>query len=544
MLMQLEIRRLATIAEASLEFAPGLNIVSGMSGAGKSILLRSLDLALGGRFSQKLIREGADSAEVAALFQLPADLRATWAEPLALEGDELLIRRKFRRDGQGSSSANGRLISAAELQALGKDLASMLSQDESMGLREPEVQLGLLDTYAGLLPAVETFRVRLSGLRDLESRAGELERQAAGWQREQELLAMQHEELARLAPREGEEAELASRYAMLAHAGEITAACEALEKSGRAFSATLMTSLRTLDACAGAGGEIGRLVAEGRNLGQDLEEWLREISREGSRLEADPATLARMDERLRLLRQAFKKYRLDEAGLCRRAKELAERMKGPPPALALEKLREEVSAARDAALKLAMELHAKRQAKAKPLARRVNERLERLEMPGERFAVSLERADKDALSASGVTALEFLLRSVPGAPLLPLAHAASGGERSRALLAICAALSDHLRLPLLVFDEIDTSIGSRLGKPVADCFRDLASGRQVICVTHLAPVAAGGQAHFLVEKDAAGSRVRRLSDQERLEELAQMIAGEGGSATARKQAEHMLAAYR
>lgn len=539
MLVQLEIFNLATFKEARLEFSAGLNILSGMSGAGKSVILKALDLVLGGRFSQKLIPEGQAQTEVAALFHFePIDFPHLAGES---EDGHILVRRKFRKDGKTVNTINDKLISAEGLKQIGNILARTLSQDESLGLRDPIYQLKLLDSTANLTKELEDYQSQYRELRSLENQIKSLEENEQAWARERQFLEFQTRELSELELKKGELAELESEYQTLSHSEQIRQAIQTLCHAADSFESGCSSNAEQLLEWTAEDHAIARLAEEGIELREHLREWARSLHQELSTVAPNGYRLSECEQRLSVLRSACKKFGMDHEHLVAHYEELKDKVDGKPPEYQLKSLKEKAAALHQECLKIADAIHRKRQKKSVELSKNINRHLERMEMPGDRFAIELSKGKE--LGPDGRTQLEFMLRATSDGPYNPLHSCASGGERSRAMLAICSACSTTLSAPILVFDEIDTNIGSRLGKPISDAFLNLSRKNQLICVTHLAPVAASGEKHFLVEKDQKGSRVEELPDQKRILELAQMIAGEKNSKSAIDQAKHMLKHY-
>lgn len=534
---------MATFEKARLEFSKGLNIMSGMSGAGKSVLLKALDLALGGRFSQKLIQESAEQAEVIAFFQLNDQLQKYWKDEIQLSSDECIIRRVFKKEGRSLNYVNDRLVSSDLLNRLGADLAKTLNQDEAFGLKDTSYQLKLLDNYAGLEKKQEAFLEQYQMLKKIDREILTQEEAQKNWSQQRQFLEFQYQELSKIKLEKGEFAILEEESKRLSHSNELSEACEALAQIADEYQSRLPAHLQTLKSFCDAQSPLGQLAKEGEELQFSSEEWVRVLKSEKDVMETNPYRLEEVDTRLRTLRGAFKKFNMDETALIEHFESIEKQLDGGSPESKVEKLKKERKALFKKASDLSKKLHQQRQKKSKEISKEINRMLDRLEMPGERFSIDLQY-DESKINAQGATQLEFLLKATADSPAKPLHECASGGERSRALLAICSALSKTMGQSLLVFDEIDTNIGSRLGKAISEAFLTLSKKAQVICVTHLAPVAACGEKHFLIEKGSTASTVQELTDQERVSELAQMIAGEKDSASALKQAEHMLKQYR
>lgn len=539
MLVQLEITDLATFEKARISPSPGLNIISGMSGAGKSILLGALDLILGGRFSQKLIAEGKDSCEVAALFHIKPDLLDDLEGDRPVDDqDELLIRRQFKRDGKSLNYINDRLVSVDFLKQIGKRLSKTLSQDEALGLKDPEYQLGLLDAFSGNKKLVKKYQERYLKYSDIKQRIRECEAREQNYNQEQQFLQFQMDELSKLNLQEGELAEIEEEYKTLAHCEELQGVTSHAIEHSQNFLGNMQGQLERLRDLLDSNHPLVGLANESIELQTHIEEWTRTMSIEQHQLQSNPARLAEISERMRQLRAACKKYNMDHDTLVKHAADLAAKTSVPPPGIEKEKLVKELEACEKECIETARELHKDRIKKSKQLTRTINKFLEKLEMPGGRFKIEIKENKEPG--STGISSLQFMLAATADRPHMPLHETASGGERSRALLAISSALSGSMQIPLLIFDEIDTNIGSRLGGPISESFISLAKAHQIICVTHLAPVAASGEKHFLVEKGERLSSVTELPKTKRIAELAQMIAGEKDSKVAIQQAKHML----
>jgi DNA repair protein RecN (Recombination protein N) len=539
-LQQLEFSNLATFEQARLELDSGLNILSGMSGAGKSVVLMALKLSLGGRFSQRLLRDHADEAEVRALYVLPAFLKKKYEEELP-GIEDVLIRRVFRREGRTINYINDKMVSLGLLSRLGEDLAKVLSQDEAMGLKDPDEQRALLDTFAGLSLEVEIFAKTYSEFRKCEREMEALKHQSVEAAQREQFNRFQLDELESLHLEDGEFVSLENDLKVLGQSSDLMRGVESLVSGADAFLSQGEGALVQLQRAVGDVQGWKELIDEGVELKESMREWSRALGQQGDDLDSDPEKLFQVEQRLLQLRGAFKKYGMDEVSLLTHLAELKLKVDGPPVEVELERLKEASLEKQRVLKKKAKVLHVKREKASLNLSKEVNDILAKLEMGGERFSIKLSATSE--LQKTGGTDVVFMLRPTEEAPANPLHESASGGERSRALLGICSALRGAMGSPLLVFDEVDTNIGSRLGKPISEAFHRLSSEAQVICVTHLAPVAASGVSHFVVEKGAQVSVVKKLSKKERVSELAHMLAGERDSKEALQQAKGMLKQY-
>jgi len=552
-LRELSIRNFATIEDLRLELPPGFTVLTGETGAGKSIIMDALGWALGDRPDEEQIRGAAEEAVVEAAFELPRDRRAhevLGAEGIPQERDEFLVlRRHVLRGGRSKAYVNGRLSSAATLRALGALLVDVHGQGQGQSLLEPRRHRELLDAYAGVEDGVAEFRER-------SRRAAALRREldeAAGRAREREqrldLLRHQHGEIAaaRLAP--GEEETLQADRTVLANVERLLEAARAAlallagEEGGardaaRRAAARLRDAERLDERLAGTRG----LVEQAGDL---LGEAVRELERYADRLEFDPGRLEEIQARLHALERLKRKYGPTvEAVLehgARAARELEELTAAsealPQREAEWQALQRELAAAADA-------LSAARAKAARELERKIAAELKDLGFARAGFQVPVVRAEgPEGLGPTGRDAVEFLFAPNPGEEPKPLHKIASGGELSRTMLAIKAILARADRVPTLIFDEVDAGIGGGMAEVVGRKLYGLADGRQVLCVTHLAQIAAQADAHFQVTKQTArgstATLVRRL-DADRTEEIARMLGGRQDAAIPLEHARQIL----
>ena len=548
MLRELRIRDVAIIDDLGLTFGPGLNVITGETGAGKSIILQSLALLCGARGSADLIRGDADVALVEGLFDsaLPADVR----EALALDGEEeVLVRRQLTRAGKGRLQVNGGPVTFALLTQLGEHLVHVYGQHEQARLLRPGSHRELLDRYGELgalaRRGTEAFAAYAGARRDRDAgaaRAGALEERRA-------LLEFQQRELSAAAPREGESTGLRAERELLRHAERIQAVCRegegALYAGQGAIVGTLgrlHSQLAELSSVAAVLIPVAELVEAGR---VQLEEAALQLRAAGARIEADPPRLDAIEERLALLQRLARKYGVEAEALAdtlaaieRDLGALATQVSDAADADAV------VAARRDAALRVARELSEARRAAADRLAQAMVGELASLGMRGAVFRVDLT-TDDEALGADGIDHVEFFLSANPGEPPKPLTRVASGGELSRILLALKALTAAVGETPILIFDEVDAGIGGTVADAVARRLRTLARNRQLLCITHLPQIAAYADQHFAVEKRQSGGRTitgaRALDAAARVAEVSRMLGGDTAPAEAERYAKRLIA---
>src|SRR5579884_1434835 len=547
MLRTLRVSDLAIIDELELFFEPGLNVLTGETGAGKSVLLHALDVALGGRAEADLVRGGAEEGAVEALFtDVPEPTRlALEAAGLPAGPDELLIRRVIPRGGRTRTYVNGALASLGLLQDLAPTLVRVYGQDEHQALRRVESHRELLDDVGGLASAVREMRQRHArlGIARQALADHEAERQAAAERRE--LLEFQLGELERAALAAGEEEALETERRRLLHAEKLATLVggaeaglysgegAAVDAIGRGLAA--LREAERLDATlASARTLLEAAMAEVQDVGATLGRYLRDLAPDGERLDAVEARLA---ELARLKR----KYGGAVADLIARRDTLrAELAAVDAGAEATAALEAECAAAERAAIEWAKRLSVERRRVARDLERTLTAELRSLAMAGVRFAETEGRP----LAPEGWDEIEFLLSANPGEELRPLSRVASGGELSRIMLALKCLGAGEERGATLLFDEVDAGIGGAVAEVVARKLRQLGRRRQVLCVTHLPIVAAFAEHHIGVVKRVVEGRTvstaRPLATSERVAELARMLAGARVSREAEEHAQQLL----
>jgi DNA repair protein RecN (Recombination protein N) len=562
MLTALSIRDVVLIDRLDLGFGPGLTVLTGETGAGKSILLDSLGLALGARAEQGLVREGAEQAVVAAVFAPPADhpVFPLLAEQGIVADDEIVLRRVVGRDGRSRAFVNDQPVGAALLRRAGALLVEVQGQHEQMGLADPASHAGLLDAFA-VPPALRaetaaawrTWRERIAALD--AARAA-----IAAAERDRDFLAHAVEELATLAPQPGEEEALArERLALQQGERRAEAIAAALAELAPSYGGRDRRNAGPAAALRAAGRALQRLAqpAETANPAapalaaiERAEEALAEaeslLTRLAADAEADPRQLERTEERLFALRAAARKHAVPVAELPALFDDFAARLAALETGAAeVASLEARVAVARTAYRNAAARLAAARANAATTLDRAVSRELPPLRLDRARFVTELTPLDEPAWGPGGIEAVRFLIATNPGQAPGPLARVASGGELSRLMLALKVVLTGGSPVPTLVFDEVDAGIGGATAAAVGERLARVARRLQVLLVTHSPQVAARGAAHLRVRKQIARgraeTRVDPLAGPDRREEIARMLAGERVTDEARAAADSLLA---
>src|SRR5215831_11216689 len=555
MLLALRIENFTVVEEVEVAFGAGLTVLTGETGAGKSILVDALGLLLGTRADADCVRTGADEAVVEAVFQRTPGL-AERLESLGLpdHGDEVVLRRVVGRAGRSKVHVNGALASVGVLAQLMRAELDIAGQHAHVGLFEPSLHRAVLDRWDGVLPAVEAYRAAHAPLAALEAERQSLGGDAPAQEARAEFARFQLEELDRLAPSPGEEPALEAERRRLSGVERLRAAAlesEALLGGDDPGVCTVAArAARMLEDAARTDPDLGEAATSVLSAAATLDDAVRSLRRYLDALEADPERLGVVEERLDALRRLARKHGTDVSGLparlealrleCGRLEERRER---------LASLEAERSAAEARAWAAARALRRERERAARQLERAVAAELGRLALP--RAAFSVQLAPRDVLRADGADEVEFLFSANPGEPPRPLGRVASGGEASRLWLALkrtsMAQMPDEAGT--VVLDEADAGVSGAVADVVGRMVRAVAAGRQVLCITHLPQVAAHADAHLVVEKTSARGRtwssVRVLeSGGPRTRELARMMSGAIVTSEALAAAEALLRAAR
>ena len=540
MLRFLRIRHLAVIEAVEVEFEPGFNVLTGETGAGKSILVEAVGLLLGARASSDLVRTGEAQATIEAIFETP-------------DGDELIVRREITSQGRSRSFISGALATAGALRELSARLVELHGQHEHQALLDPATHLPLVDHYAALAtPAAAVARAwgEVRGLREQLDRSRMDAREKAA---RLDLIGFQLGEIEKAAPKPGEDDELAAAKQVLASAERIQRLCSesyaALYESDQAVLAGLSGIWRRVAELADIDPKFSAYLDARDGIKSQLEDLAFFLRGYGDNVDASPAKLQQVEDRLALLERLKRKYGPSLQDTIDKGQALAqERDLLTGAGERAEDLQQSLAAANERYLAAARELSRGRRKAASKFARQLEALLAELAMARTRFEVRFNEGElaEDAWSERGIDQAEFFVSPNPGEDLRPLARIVSGGELSRVMLALKTLAAADVAGKTLIFDEVDAGIGGRVADVVGARLRALGSRFQVLCITHLPQIAARGTTQFLIEKQVRGNRtvttVERLDDDGRVEEVARMIGGAAVSEPVRASARDLLRA--
>ena len=550
MLIALKIRDFAIIDELELTLRSGLTVLTGETGAGKSILVDALQLLGGGRGAAEMIRHGAERADLTATFDLHAapDELKSWLEGQALEGDELIVRRVLGADGRSRAWLNGQPVPVQLLREAADLLIDIHGQHEFQSLTRATRQRELLDEFGALEVELSAVAAAYRRWRELHIRARALAAAAEDRDARLDLLRHQVGELGALELEAGELERLSEERTRLAHRGRLAEAAQGAlgqlyqDEPHNAHGA-IGRALQALRTAAAIDAQLGPIVTLTQEAEVNVREAARELERYAQGLELDTARQNSVESRLAAIEDLARKHRVDAAHLPARAAELAAELEQLERAeVDLKALRAELDAALTQYRGQATALTRARTAAGAALGKAVTTHMQALGMAGGRFEVALTARGDDP-APHGADEVEFRVSANPGQPVRALAKVASGGELSRLSLAVEVASSAR-ETRCMVFDEVDSGIGGAVAEIVGRELRALGERGQVLCVTHLPQVASQGHQHLRVAKHSDGrathTRLTELPETERIEELARMLGGIDVTATAREHAREML----
>ena len=553
MLHELRVENLLLIERAELGLGPGLNVLTGETGAGKTVLAHALDLLLGGKPRPGIVRPGASEAYVEGVFALPAALRSSLQDRLPEDADELVLARRVSAEGRTRAYLGGRSATAADLAEIGGALLSFYGQHEHRRLTLASAQLDILDGFCGP-PQVkrrEAFAAAYAAERAVREELAALRERAGARDRELDLLEWELEEIDRAEPSEAEEESLFAERERLRHLsalmGAAAAGIAALAGEGEDGSGATMAlagASHALEATRGVDAELDALAVRAQALSVEADDLAGELRRYAEGVDAPPGRLDEVEERLGLLDRLKRKHGGSIAAVIEHAEECRRRrdeLAGAEEALEAGEAR--LEAARKELAEQASALRGARRKAAGSLAGAVIERLAGLAMEGASFEARV--TEREGYGPAGGDDVEFLIAPNPGVPAGPLRETASGGELSRVMLALMGVAAEA-GPATLVFDEVDAGIGGQTARAVGEQLRDLAEGRQIICITHLPQIASLADRHFTIVKDTSAETARttvtRLERAAVVGELVRMLGAEDGDPAARRHARELLKA--
>ena len=537
MLVHLSIHNYAIVEHLDLELARGMSVITGETGAGKSIMLDALGLTLGDRADSGVVRPGADKADILATFDLVDIPEArTWLAERDQDSEgPCILRRVITAEGRSRGYINGTPCPLGDLKAVGELLIDIHSQHEHQSLLKTDTHRRLLDEYAGATDLARQVQLAAQRWRQTHLELERLRNSGDEQRARHQLLSYQLEELDNLGLTENELEQLEQEHKNLTNAEALFGICRQVidhcseSDSGNVLSA-LTVSLNRLTAVQNAPRALGEAVNLIASAQIQVEEAVGELNRFLDNFDADPMRLQQLEERLDTLYTLARKHRIHPSQLIDLQQRLGEELESlNANDESIERLEDELKAYTRHYHEKAGELSSLRQRASTQLAAAVEQEIQRLGMPGGRFCIELRPGNGEDLHPHGLEQVELLVSANPGQPLKGLAKVASGGELSRISLAIQVITAQTSRIPTLVFDEVDVGIGGPTAEIVGQLLRRLGERGQVLTVTHLPQVAAQGHHHLFVHKvrnsDATHTAVASLGKRERVEEVARMLGG-------------------
>lgn len=551
MLQSLHVKNLALIDEAEVIFSPGLNILTGETGAGKSLLLGSINLALGGKVFKDLIREDKDYALVELSFFIQDDKKREKLKQMDVffeEEGQLFISRRIIK-GRSTSKVNGETVSAAQLHQITELLLDIYGQHEHQSLLYRSKHLEILDEFAGeeLLPKKQKLAQAFEEYRKAAERRKEFQLDEEQRLRECAFLKFEIEEIENAQLKEGEEEELLLWYKKAIHSRKILETIHRIHEeisSGAADGAgeKIGRAVKDIAVIAEYDEELNSIQGQLENIDELLSDVCREIASYTASLEFDEEEFTEKEKRLDLIRALEGKYGNSIEKIFDYQKEKIQRLsvlenyeKNKEEAQAQEEEKKQI------VLKICEEVSEIRKKAAEGLIEKITDGLRDLNFLEVKFDIIFEKMEN--LSRNGYDEIEFMISTNPGSPIRPLGKVASGGELSRIMLAIKTVLSEKDGVETLIFDEIDTGISGRTAQKVSEKLSEISKKRQVLCITHLAQIAAMADSHYMIEKNVVENKtitgIRHLSEQEIIEELARILGGAEITETIRNSAKEM-----
>ena len=548
MLQSLSIRDFVIVDQLDLDFSSGLTVLTGETGAGKSILIDALSLALGARAESGMIRQGCEKTEISVCFRVQAhDGILRWLEDNAIELDqgELIFRRVLYQDGRSRAFLNGQSVTLQQLKEIGEELVDIYSQNAHHSLLKLATQRDILDDYAGATELAKSTAQLYQAWHQLREQREKMEQSAEQYQHELALLRDQCRELKQLNFTVAEWESLQQEHYRLSNAAELMSGCELILDTLSESDVAAMRQLNLARQQLQKMREIDPAFNEAYDTLQSgviqVEESGRLVKRYLQQADLDPEKLAEVDARLQAVHATARKYRVRPEGLPELLADSEQRMQELSAYADDGELKKREQAAEQAYLAAAQQLSDLRQQAAPKLSQQITTHMQAMALAGGQFQVAL---NTQTPAASGLEQVEFLVAGHAGAEPRALNKVASGGELSRISLAIRVATAAQTQVQTMIFDEVDVGIGGGVAEIVGKLLRQLSASRQALVITHLPQVAAQGQHHLKVSKHSAQgatlNQIQALSEAERVEELARMLGGVEITDTTRRHAQEML----
>lgn len=548
MLTHLQVSDFTLVNQLKLDFRAGLTVLTGETGAGKSILLDALGLALGDRAEADKVRAGAERAEVTACFDIGRLTHVQrWLQEADMQADECIVRRVVTSEGRSRAYINGQLVTLTQLRALGDRLLDIHSQHEHQSLLQSATHRRLLDDFGQHQAQVEEVKAAFTRWQALQLTRDQVGNNSAELDARYQLLSYQVGELDQLGLADGEVETLENRQRQLANAAQIQQSCQVVAdictEGENSVLDRLHHSLQLIHSLPYKSARLAEVETMLQSALIQVEEGSRELQQEMSGKDDQDESLQEIEQRLSAIYDIARKHRVAPEGLAKLYEQLAQELQGLQGGdERLAELDAECAVALQRYNDLAAKLSAQRAKAAKALAKAVSQQLTSLAMAHSRFEIALTPVDEP--SRWGAETVEFLISTIPGQPARTLAKVASGGELSRISLAIQVVVAKTSIIPTLVFDEVDAGIGGATGDVVGHMLRQLGESTQVLCVTHLAQVASKAHHHLRVEKTvskkAAATSIARLEGEAKVLEIARMMGGAVDSQQSLAHAREML----
>lgn len=553
MLQTLSLRDFVIVDQLELDLSSGFTVLTGETGAGKSILLDALSLVLGERADSSQIREGSNRAEISALFRIdPQQIGYfnQWLDeqgfPLEDDGQSLLLKRTIEASGRSRAFINGSVATLVQLREAGDQLVDIHGQHAHQLLLKGGAQRELLDRHANHINLVTEVSRLFKTLNESRRRLEQAENAGQDIERERERLEWQLEELTELSPQEGEWAAIQSEHARLANGAKIISGCQEaidiLSDADNSVESNLSKVGANMSSLAEHDLALSDISQALESAQIQIDEAVHSLNRYLQKLDLDPARLSEVEDRMQALHGAARKYRTEADDLPKLLLDSAERLEALTASQNIGALREKVKQEELAYLKQAKQLSQKRNKAAIDLGKQVTTAMQDLSMAGGQLEIALIPLPEGG--AQGLEQIEFLVAGHAGSTPRSLAKVASGGELARISLAISVITSKASFTPTLIFDEVDAGIGGAVAETVGKLLRQLGESHQILCVTHLPQVAAQGNHHLKVSKSQADdktlSQVMPLGRSERVEEVARMLGGATITDTTRRHARELL----